>query len=129
MRLALLALLLTPGITAQAPPPPPPPAEEEIDLICLYEVQPELVGGLEALQGAVVYPEDAYAEGIEGVVVVLFVVQPDGALTDLEVRRSPDDRLSGAALDAVRRMTFTPGRQRDRPVAVRFAVPVTFRLE
>ena len=127
MRVALFAVLLVPAVAAQTPPAPPP-ADEEIDLICLTEVQPELVGGLEALQAAVVYPPDARAEGVEGQVVVQFLVQPGGTVSDPSILRSPDDRLSAAALDAVRQMAFTPGEQRGRPVTVRFAVPVTFRL-
>ena len=127
MRLVLFACLVVPAALAQTAPSPPPTDED--DIFCrLYEVQPELVGGLAALQTAVVYPPDARAEGIEGQVVVQFLVQKDGAITDASVLRSPDERLSAAALDAVRQMTFTPGEQRGRTVVVRFAVPVTFRL-
>ena len=109
------------------PPPPPPPTE--LDVFEVAEVQPELVGGLEALQGAVEYPESARRAGVEGQVVVQFVVDEGGAVTDPVVVRSPDDRLSAAALAAVRGARFRPGRQRGRPVKVRFAVPITFRLE
>lgn len=127
MRLVLLACLVVPAALAQTSPSPPPPDEDEI--FCrLYEVQPELVGGLAALQAAVAYPPDARVEGVEGQVVVQFLVQTDGSITEASVLRSPDERLSAAALDAVRQMTFTPGEQRGRPVVVRFAVPVTFRL-
>ena len=128
MRPVLLALLLVPTVAAQTPSDPPPQADVEDDFWCYHEVQPDLVGGLAALQAAVAYPEDARAEGVEGQVIVQFLVEPDGAITEASVLRSPDERLSAAALDAVRQMTFTPGQQRGRPVAVRFAVPVTFRL-
>lgn len=128
MRLALLALLVASPVAAQTQPAPPPQAEVEDGFWCYDEVQPELIGGLAALQAAAVYPEDARAEGVEGQVVVQFLVQADGSITDATILRSPDDRLSAAALDAVRQMTFTPGKQRGRSVRVRFAVPVTFRL-
>ena len=92
------------------------------------EVMPELVGGLPALAAAIVYPADARAEGAEGTVVVQFVVLEDGSVTEAEATRSPDARLSRAAVEAVRQMRFVPGRQRGRVVKVRYAVPVTFRL-
>ena len=92
------------------------------------EVQPELVGGLAALQRTVVYPESARLGGAEGTVVVQFVVDEEGAVTQPEVIRSPDPRLSQAALDAVRQQRFTPGMDQGRPVKVRFALPIKFRL-
>ncbi len=112
--------------TALAQPPPPPVGAG--DLVCGAETPPELVGGLEALQAAAVYPDGARADGVEGRVILQFVVRADGSMTDPVVVRSPDPRLSRAALGALARLRFEPGRQRGRPVAVRFALPVTFRL-
>ena len=92
------------------------------------EVQPELVGGMEALQRAVVYPESARAEGVEGRVLVQFIVDEQGAVTEPEVIDSPDPRLDEAALDAVRQLRFIPGSRHGQPVRVRFTVPVMFQL-
>jgi TonB family protein len=92
------------------------------------EVQPELIGGLEGVQERLVYPSDARAEGVQGRVVVQFVVDEEGRVTDPVVARSPDERLSEAALAAVRGAEFTPGMQRGQPVKVRFALPITFQL-
>ena len=94
----------------------------------VVETQPELIGGLPALQARVEYPEFARRARIEGQVVVQFVVDERGNVVDPVVLRSPNDLLSEAALKAVRESRFTPGQQRGRPVKVRFAVPVTFRL-
>ncbi len=117
---------------SSVPPPPPPPVVEDIpDTDAVFEVaevQPELIGGLPGLQGRVEYPEFARRAGIEGQVVVQFVVDERGNVVDPVVLRSPNDLLSEAALKAVRESRFTPGQQRGRPVKVRFAVPVTFRL-
>ncbi len=121
-----------PGPAPAPPPPPPPPFVEDIpdtdEVFTVAEVQPELVGGLAGLQGRVEYPEFARRAGIEGQVVVQFVVDERGNVVDPVVLRSPNDLLSEAALKAVRESKFTPGQQRGRPVKVRFAVPVTFRL-
>ncbi|WP_412068225.1 energy transducer TonB [Rubrivirga sp. IMCC43871] len=128
--LLLAALALTAAdALAQAPPPPPPrPTADTDTLDCGSETQPVLIGGIDALQSAVVYPEAARAERIEGRVVVQFIVELDGQTSDHQIVRSPDDRLSLAALEAVGQMRFEPGRQRGTPVRLRFAVPVTFRL-
>ena len=116
-----------PGDQAAGPRPPAGDGDAP-GVFDVAEVQPELIGGLEALQDAVVYPAEARADGVEGTVTVMFVVNETGGVQGAEVVRSPDDRLSEAALAAVRQMRFEPGRQRGEPVKVRFAVPVTFRL-
>ena len=137
----LLTLALAAGLAVTAAPIPTadhmpdgtadarPAAEPDTTGIYeVAEVQPELIGGMESLQNAVVYPEDARAEGVEGQVIVQFIVNQTGGVQDAVAVRSPDDRLSAAALAAVRQLRFEPGRQDGEPVKVRFAVPVTFRL-
>ena len=109
-------------------PPRPGGAVDTSEVYETAEVMPELIGGLGGLMERVVYPEDAQEEGVEGQVVVRFVVDAGGAVADPEVLRSPDPRLSEAALDAVRASRFTPGRVGGEPVRVRFALPVVFRL-
>ncbi len=117
-----------------APPRPErrPPVGEvrtgDPEVFDVAEVQPELIGGLEGLQERVVYPPLAREAGIEGQVVVQFVVNEQGRVEDATVLRTPDDMLSEAALEAVRGSTFRPGQQRGAAVKVRFAVPITFRL-
>ena len=113
---------------APPPPPPAPPVVEtaEPDVFDAAEVQPELIGGPAAIRPA--YPEFARRAGVEGQVIVQFVVDERGNVVDPVVVRSANDLLSEAALDAVRKVKFTPGQQRGRPVKVRFSLPVTFRL-
>ncbi len=119
----------TPEVAPPPPPPAPPVVETtEPEIFDVAEVQPELIGGLGALQAAVEYPEFARRAGVEGTVTIQFVVDERGNVVDPVVVRSPNDLLSEAALDAVRKVKFTPGQQRGRPVKVRFAAPVTFRL-
>ncbi|PAP74679.1 energy transducer TonB, partial [Rubrivirga marina] len=122
-----------PVVVIPTPDPPEAPvlpdAIDDSDLVhVVAEVQPELIGGLAGLQGRIEYPEMARRVGIEGQVVVQFVVDERGNVVDPIVLRSPNELLSEAALKAVRESQFTPGQQRGRPVKVRFAVPVTFRL-
>ena len=104
------------------------PAPSDADVFEVVDEMPVLIGGLAGLQERVVYPQSARDEGVEGQVILQFVVDEDGAVTEPRVLRSPDDRLTEAALEAVSQVRFEPGVQRGRPVKVRFAVPITFRL-
>ncbi|WP_179299491.1 energy transducer TonB, partial [Rubrivirga marina] len=110
------------------PPPPPDPEPTEPEIFEVAEVQPELIGGLAGLQSRLVYPELAIRAGVEGQVVVQFVVDERGNVIDPVVLRTPNPLLTEAALKAVTESRFTPGQQRGRPVRVRYAVPVTFTL-
>ncbi|MEM1115194.1 MAG: energy transducer TonB [Bacteroidota bacterium] len=116
-------LILAPVVSAQEAPQLGDDGVYEV-----AEVQPALVGGLAGLHERLVYPEAARTEGVEGMVVLQFVVDEEGAVVDPAVLRTPDDRLAEAALTAVEGSTFTPGRVGERAVPVRFALPVSFRL-
>ena len=120
-----------PAPTPIAPPPPPPPPvveSTEPEIFEVAEIQPELIGGLAGLQARVEYPEFAIRAGIEGQVVVQFVVDERGNVIDPVVLRSPNQLLSDAAVEAILASQFRPGQQQGRPVRVRYAVPVTFTL-
>ncbi|WP_412067149.1 energy transducer TonB [Rubrivirga sp. IMCC43871] len=122
----------TPPVIDSTPtlPPPTPPVIEDVpdEVFTAAEVQPVLVDGIGELQRRVEYPEFARRAGIEGQVVVQFVVDERGNVVDPVAVRSPNELLSEAAIKAVRESRFTPGQQRGRLVKVRFSVPVTFRL-
>ena len=98
-------------------------------LYLVTDTPAELIGGLDSLAARVVYPEAARRAGVEGRVIVQFIVDEGGAVEDPEVLRSPDPRLSTAALAAVRASRFLPATAEGEPVKVRFALPVTFRLD
>ena len=92
------------------------------------DTPPELIGGLDELLGRVVYPEDARRDGTEGRVIVQFVVDERGEVSDAECTLDPDPRLCAAAVQAIASSSFTPGLHEGRPVRVRFALPVRFAL-
>lgn len=114
------------------PPPPPPPAEtveeEEPDIFVVVEEMPELIGGIQSLYDVIKYPDLALRAGIEGTVVVQFVIETNGVPSNLSVMKSAGSILDTAALDAIRQLRFKPGKQRGKPVRVRYAMPVRFRL-
>jgi TonB family protein len=95
----------------------------------IVEDQPELVGGMKALQEAVSYPELAKEAGIEGRVIVQFVVDENGTVTNPEITRGVHKLLNEAALQAVKQQEFKPGQQQGEPVKVQMSLPVTFRLD
>lgn len=94
----------------------------------VVEQPPVLIGGTASLAESLVYPPEAKEDGVEGTVMVRFVVNTTGGVDDAECIRSPDDRLCEAALSAVSQATFEPGRQRGEAVKVRFVLPIRFAL-
>jgi protein TonB len=87
-------------------------------------VMPEIVGGPEAIR--LDYPAFERLSGIEGRVVIKFVVGADGKVSDVEILRSAGAGLDRAAMDAFERLEFTPGRQNGQPVAVRTTLTFHF---
>lgn len=75
------------------------------------------------------YPAEARENGIKGRVVLGFVIDEKGRLTNIEVYNGIHPSLDSAAVEAVRQSPlWTPGKQRGRPVKVKYYFPITFRL-
>jgi len=115
------------------PPPPPnndPAAEEgkEQEIFVVVEQYPDC-GGMAALHDHLEYPSFAQKAGIEGRVIVQFVVDETGAISNASVAHGGHTLLNEAALDAARALECTPGMQRGRPVKVQMTIPVRFRLQ
>lgn len=113
----------------ELPPAPAEEEEEEEDFFIAVEQMPELIGGLAALQRNIKYPEMARRAGIEGRVVVQFIVNEDGSIEDPRVIRGIGGGCDEEAVRAVRQAKFSPGRQRGEPVRVQYSLPVIFQLQ
>ncbi len=119
---------------SELPPPPPPPKEEapveeeEAEIFVVVEEMPEIIGGTAQIYKFLEYPDIARKAGMEGLVVVQVVVEPDGRPANPVVARSAGEVLDKAAVEAVMRLRFKPGKQRGVPVRVRMAIPIRFRL-
>lgn len=75
------------------------------------------------------YPVRCAEMGIEGKVFVEFVVERDGSITSINVVRSADPDLSQEAIRVVKAMPrWTPGKQREKAVRVKYTLPITFKL-
>jgi len=115
------------------PPPPPLPVDdnedEEPEVFTIVEDMPELIGGMNAIYQHLRYPEIARQVGIEGRVVVQFIIDEQGRVVDPVVVRGIGGGCDEAAVEAVKKVEFTPGRQRGRAVRVRYSLPIVFRLQ
>lgn len=115
--------------TSQGPPPSEEEEEEEQEIFMVVENKPELIGGMKALQQSVDYPDFARKAGIEGRVIVQFVVNEEGNVTNPRVVRGVHKLLDEEAIRAVKQQKFKPGKQRGEPVKVQMSLPVTFQLQ
>ena len=98
---------------------PEPPKEEEAKVFDVVEQMPSFPGGPVAEEN-----------GIQGRVIVTFVVEKDGSITDVRVVKSVDPSLDKEAQRVVKSMPrWIPGKQNGSAVRVKYTVPVTFRLQ
>ena len=116
---------------AVAQPEPKPEVEKVFDVV---EQMPSFPGGpsalMEWLSNNVKYPVVAQENGVQGRVVVSFVVERDGSITDVKVVRGVDPSLDKEASRVVRAMPrWIPGKQNGSAVRVKYNVPVSFRLQ
>jgi protein TonB len=116
------------------PPPPPQPVFEkeeepdEMEVFVVVEEMPEIIGGAGKIYELLEYPEIARQAGVEGLVVVQVVIEPDGTPSNPEIARSAGAVLDKAAVEAVMKLKFVPGRQRGKSVRVKMALPIRFKL-
>ena len=108
--------------------------DDDTTVFVVPEILSEYVGGDEALikflQKNLVYPEEARLKGIEGRIIIGFVVEKDGSLTNFKILRGVHPILDNEALRVVKLMPkFIPGKIKNKPVRVQFNIPVTFKLK
>ena len=118
-----------PGAPPPPPPPPPPPAPVDPDAP-LDSVGPLRVGGSIKTPTKIrdvrpVYPPEALAAGIQGVVILEAVIDQGGGVSNVRVLRSIP-LLDQAAVDAVREWQFTPTLLNGVPVPVTMTMTVNF---
>ena len=109
-------------------------ASDEGEIFQVVEQMPEFPGGMQALMAYlsknIKYPSVAQDNGIQGRVLVSFVVNKDGSIVDPEVIKSVDAALDKEAMRVIKAMPkWNPGKQRGKPVRVKYTVPVLFRLQ
>lgn len=116
------------------PPPPPVPADNAPDSIyTIVDLLPAFPGGnaalLKLIGDSVKYPAVAKNKGIQGKVIVQFVIDPTGDVGNAKILRGTDPLLDAEALRVVQQLpNFEPGFKDGKAVHVSFIVPIQFRL-
>ena len=103
------------------------------DVFDKVDEMPQFPGGMPAmmqyLSSNIRYPEDAKEAGAQGRVIVSFIVEKDGSISNAKVTKPTYSSLDDEALRVVSAMPkFTPGKQNGQAVRVKYSVPVSFRL-
>ena len=119
-----------------APPVEAPVVEEvEEEIFVVVESMPEFPGGapemMKFIAENIKYPVIAQENGIQGRVICQFVIEKNGSVTDIQVVRSSGDAsLDKEAERVIKNMPkWKPGKQRGKPVRVKYTIPVAFRLQ
>lgn len=100
----------------------------------VVEQMPEFPGGMEALVKYMAenmkYPEDAKKQLVEGRVLVQFIVETDGSVSNTEVLKRVFPSLDAEALRVISGMPkWIPGKQNGKVVRVKYTIPVSFRFK
>lgn len=137
--LALIpALFLLATLVQCAKNEPDPGAESEATAIneTVYDVadvEPEFVGGSAAMGQFIgehiEYPKKLAEEGVEGVVYVRFVIGSKGEVKDVEIAKGVHELMDKEALEVIKSMpNWIPGQKDGKAVAVKFTLPISFKL-
>ncbi len=118
-------------------PPPPVEKKEEVKQVVenkvfdIAEQMPSFKGNVNQwLASNLTYPAVAAENGIQGRVIVQFVVEKDGSVSNVQVVRSVDPALDREAVNVVKRMPrWNPGMNNGQPARVKYTLPVTFKLQ
>ena len=99
----------------------------------VVEQMPNFPGGYqkmhEFIEKNLHYPKECAENGIQGRVIIDFVVERSGKLTNIRVVKSVNPALDKEALRIVNLMPkWIPGRQSDKTVRVKYIIPITFQL-
>lgn len=87
-------------------------------------------GLMKFLSNNIKYPQGAQDKGIRGRVVLHFVVEKDGSVSNIEIVKSVDEELDAEAVRVVKRMpNWIPGKNNNHPVRSYFTLPITFKLQ
>ncbi len=109
-------------------------SKQEGDVFTIVEESASPIGGMEILgmflEQNLVYPEASRKMKKEGTVLVQFVVNTDGSLSDFIVTKGLDQPMDDEAIRVAKRLpNWTPGKQHGKAVRQRFVLPIRFKLD
>jgi periplasmic protein TonB len=110
--------------------------EKTLEQDQLFEIVEEMAnfpGGMAAMMQFIarnlVYPKEAMDYGIEGTVVIEFIVEKNGSLSNYRILRDIGGGCGEAVIDVFKLMPlWEPAKQRDKPVRLKMKAPVKFKL-
>ncbi|AGA80294.1 energy transducer TonB [Echinicola vietnamensis] len=128
-----IAIPEDPVVNSPALPTGPPLADTADEVKDFAEQMPTPPGGMEGwaqyLSGNLTYPKQAVRMGIEGTVFLVFVVNKDGSIQDVEILRGVGGGCSEEAIRVLENAPdWKPGLQGGRPVRVKMRLPIKFKL-
>lgn len=101
----------------------------ESEYLTSAEEMPKPIGGMNEIAKNVIYPEEAKKNGIEGKVFLNVFINEEGNVEKLVVLKSSHPALDSAAIEAVSKVKFTPGKKDGIPVKTQVAIPIKFQLK
>ncbi len=101
---------------------------EDFIFIPVAEVMPEPIGGISEIQKKIIYPEIAKRAGVQGRVYIKAFVDEKGNVIKTEIIKGIGAGCDEAAITAVMKTKFKPGKQRGKPVRVQVSIPILFKL-
>lgn len=119
-------VIMGPAATPQIP--------DSNQVLIVVEEMPSFPGGIPALFAFVSqelrYPEEARKKRVEGKVLMMFVVERDGSISDIKVIRGIGSGCDQEAVRVVQQMPpWKPGQHGGKPMRVQYSLPVTFKLQ
>ncbi|MGZ3764948.1 MAG: energy transducer TonB [Mucilaginibacter sp.] len=136
-----LILIASATVKAQETEPKTPRASDvvvlKVDSNAIFtavENAPEYKGGMQAfykyLQQSIHYPANAVKNRVQGKVLITFIVEKDGSLSNVKVARGVADDIDAEAIRVIKASpNWNPGTQNGRPVRVVYTVPINFSLQ
>jgi TonB family protein len=104
------------------------PTDSKKEIFVAVDNPPEIIGGQKALFNELEYPKECNEAGVQGRVIIQFVVTKQGNVQNSEVVRGIGSGCDQAAINAVSAMKFKPGKQGGEAVNTRFSLPIMFKL-
>ena len=110
------------------------PEQPELDMVFdVVEQMPMFPGGMEEMMKFISmnvrYPKSAMEKGQQGRVLVQFIIERDGSLSNVQVVKKVNEDLDAEALRIIGQMPkWNPGMQNGQTVRVKFTIPISFRL-
>lgn len=100
----------------------------------VVEIMPEFPGGMNALMGYISknlqYPKEAQTKGLQGRAIVQVIIDAEGNVTQPKIIKGIDPLLDAEAIRLVNTMPkWTPGKEKGKNVAVRYTLPLVFKLQ